>query len=225
MVSRAGGGRVNGKGSLFVVSAPSGTGKTTAVDMLVARVSGLERSRSYTSRPARPSEREGVDYHFVDRERFDSMRDAGEFLEWADVFGHLYGTRAVDTRRRLEAGLSLVLVIDVQGARQVRGLEPGAVGIFLLPPSPAVLEERLRSRPGDRLTEAEIRRRLSVARREVRHVGEYDYVVVNEDLEDCVERLRCIVEAERQSWRAAGAAARAIAASFGEPDSGAASWR
>ncbi len=216
---------MNGKGSLFVVSAPSGTGKTTAVDMLVARVSGLERSRSYTSRPARPSEREGVDYHFVDRERFDSMRDAGEFLEWADVFGHLYGTRAVDTRRRLEAGLSLVLVIDVQGARQVRGLEPGAVGIFLLPPSPAVLEERLRSRPGDRLTEAEIRRRLSVARREVRHVGEYDYVVVNEDLEDCVERLRCIVEAERQSWRAAGAAARAIAASFGEPDSGAASWR
>ena len=216
---------MNGKGSLFVVSAPSGTGKTTAVDMLVARVSGLERSRSYTSRPARPSEREGVDYHFVDRERFDSMRDAGEFLEWADVFGHLYGTRAVDTRRRLEAGLSLVLVIDVQGARQVRGIEPGAVGIFLLPPSPAVLEDRLRRRPGDRLTESEIRRRLSVARREVRHVGEYDYVVVNEDLEDCVERLRCIVEAERQSWRAAGGVARAIAASFGEPDSGAASWR
>ena len=217
-----GGARVNGKGSLFVVSAPSGTGKTTAVDRLVARVPGLERSRSYTSRPARPSERDGVDYHFVDRERFDSMRDAGEFLEWADVFGHLYGTRAVDTRQQLDAGRSLVLVIDVQGARQVRGIEPGAVGIFLLPPSPAVLEDRLRRRPGDRLTESEVRRRLGVARREVRHVGEYDYVVVNEDLEDCVERLRCIVEAERQSWRAAGAAARAIAASFGEPDSGAA---
>ncbi len=216
---------MNGKGSLFVVSAPSGTGKTTAVDTLVARVPGLERSRSYTSRPPRPAERDGVDYHFVDREHFDSMRGAGEFLEWAEVFGHLYGTRALDTRRRLDAGLSLVLVIDVQGARRVRELESGAVGIFLLPPSPAVLEDRLRRRPGDRLTEAEIRRRLSVARREVRHVGEYDYVVVNDDLEDCVERLRCIVEAARHSWRAAGAAARAIADSFGEPGRGAAPWR
>ena len=215
---------MNGKGSLFVVSAPSGTGKTTAVDALVARVPGLDRSRSYTSRPPRPSERDGVDYHFVDRDRFESMRDAGEFLEWAEVFGHLYGTRALDARRRLDAGCSLVLVIDVNGARQVRGLEPGAVAIFLLPPSPAVLEDRLRGRLGDRLTEAEIRRRLGIARREVRHVAEYDYVVVNDDLDDCVERLRCIVEAERQSWRAAGAAARAIAASFGEPDSGAAPW-
>ena len=215
---------MNGKGSLFVVSAPSGTGKTTAVDALVARVAGLDRSRSYTSRPRRPSERDGVDYHFVDRGRFEAMRDSGEFLEWAEVFGHLYGTRALDTRRRLDAGRSLVLVIDVQGAGQVRGLEPDAVGIFLLPPSPAVLEDRLRRRRGDRLTEAEIRRRLDVARREVRHVAEYDYVVVNDDLEDCVERLRCIVEAERQSWRAAGAAARAIAARFDGPGSGAAPW-
>ena len=215
---------MNGKGSLFVVSAPSGTGKTTAVDALVARVAGLDRSRSCTSRPRRPSERDGVDYHFVDRGRFEAMRDSGEFLEWAEVFGHLYGTRALDTRRRLDAGRSLVLVIDVQGAGQVRGLEPDAVGIFLLPPSPAVLEDRLRRRRGDRLTEAEIRRRLDVARREVRHVAEYDYVVVNDDLEDCVERLRCIVEAERQSWRAAGAAARAIAARFDGPGSGAAPW-
>ena len=207
-----------------MVSAPSGTGKTTAVDALVARVPGLERSRSYTSRPPRPAERDGVDYHFVDRDRFESMRGAGEFLEWAEVFGHLYGTRAVDTRRRLDAGRSLVLVIDVQGARQVRAIEPGAVGVFLLPPSPAALEGRLRGRAGDRLTEPEIRRRLSVARREVRHVAEYDYVVVNDDLDDCVERLRCIVEAERWSWRAAGAAARAIAARFDGPDGGAAPW-
>ena len=215
---------VSGKGSLFVVSAPSGTGKTTAVDALVARVPGLERSRSYTSRPPRPAERDGVDYHFVDRGRFESMRGAGEFLEWAEVFGHLYGTRVLDTRRRLDAGRSLVLVIDVQGARQVRELEPGAVGVFLLPPSPAALEGRLRGRAGDRLTEPEIRRRLSVARREVRHVAEYDYVVVNDDLDDCVERLRCIVEAERWSWRAAGAAARAIAARFDGPDGGAVPW-
>lgn len=216
---------MNGKGSLFVVSAPSGTGKTTAVDGLVARVAGLERSRSYTSRPPRRGERDGFDYHFVDRRRFESMRDAGEFLESAEVFGHLYGTRALDARRRLDAGRSLVLVIDVEGARQVRGAEPGAVGIFLLPPSPAVLEDRLRRRPGDRLTEPEIRRRLSVARREVRRMGEYDYVVVNDDLEDCIERLRCIVGAERLSWRAAGPAARAIAASFDGPDGGAAPWR
>ena len=213
---------MSGRGSLFVVSAPSGTGKTTAVDALVARVPGLRRSRSYTSRPRRPSERDGVDYHFVDRERFGSMRDGGEFLEWAEVFGHLYGTRALDTRQELDAGRSLVLVIDVQGAGQVRGLEPDAVGIFLLPPSPAVLEDRLRRRQGDRLTEPEMRRRLDVARREVRHVAEYDYVVVNDDLEACIERLRCIVEAERQSRRAAGAAARAIAARFDGPGSGAA---
>ena len=215
---------VDGKGSLFVVSAPSGTGKTTAVDALVARVPGLERSRSYTSRPPRPAERDGVDYHFVDRGRFEAMRGAGEFLEWAEVFGHLYGTRTVDTRRRLDAGRSLVLVIDVQGARQVRAIEPGAVGVFLLPPSPAALEGRLRGRAGDRLTAPEIRRRLSVARREVRQGAEYDYVVVNDDLDDCVERLRCIVEAERWSWRAAGAAARAIAARFDGPDGGAAPW-
>ncbi len=215
---------MNGKGSLFVVSAPSGTGKTTAVDALVARVPGLDRSRSYTSRCPRPTERDGVDYHFVDRERFESMRDAGEFLEWAEVFGHLYGTRALDTRRQLDAGRSLVLVIDVQGARQVRGLELGAVGIFLLPPSPAVLEDRLRNRRGDRLTEPEIRRRLTVARREVQHVAEYDYVVVNDDLEDCIERLRCIVGAELLSWRAAGAAAQALAARFDGSDSGVAPW-
>ena len=206
---------MNGRGSLFVVSAPSGTGKTTAVDALVARVPGLDRSRSYTSRPPRRGEKDGVDYHFVDRPRFEAMRAGGEFLEWAEVFGHLYGTRALDTRRRLEAGGSLVLVIDVQGARQVRGVDPHAVGIFLLPPSAAALEDRLRRR--GRLAEPEIRRRLSVARREVRHVEEYDYVVVNDDLEDCVDGLRCIVGAERRSRRAAGAAARAIVASFGEP--------
>lgn len=196
-----------------MVSAPSGTGKTTAVDALIARVPGLDRSRSYTSRPPRRGEKDGVDYHFVDRRRFKAMRAAGEFLEWAEVFGHLYGTRALDTRRRLAAGGSLVLVIDVQGARQVRGLDPDAVGIFLLPPSAAVLEDRLRRR--GRLDEPEIRRRLSVARREVQHVAEYDYVVVNDDLEDCIDGLRCIVGAERRSWRAAGAAARAVVASFG----------
>ena len=213
---------MNGKGSLFVVSAPSGTGKTTAVEALVERTPGVERSVSYTSRPPRPGERDGVDYRFVERPRFEALRGAGEFLEWAEVFGQLYGTRALDARRRLDAGRSLVLVIDVQGARQVRDLEPDAVGIFLLPPSAAALEDRLRCR--GRLEEQEIRRRLAAARREVQHVAEYDYVVVNDDLEACIDGLRCIVEAERRSWRAAGAAAQAIAASFDGPDDRAAPW-
>jgi len=201
-------------GSLFVVSAPSGTGKTTLVETLIPRVPGLEMSRSYTSRPPRPGERDGVEYHFVSRERFDSMRAAGEFLEWADVFGHLYGTRAVDTRRHLDAGRDLVLVIDVQGASQIRRLDGSAVGIFVLPPSPAVLEERLRRRSRNHLTEEELRRRLAVARREVERMGTYDYVVVNDEIEDCVERLRCIVMAERTSWRVAGPAGEAIARAF-----------
>ncbi len=197
-----------------MVSAPSGTGKTTLVKTLIPRVPGLEMSRSYTSRQPRPGERDGVEYYFVSRERFDSMRDAGEFLEWADVFGHLYGTRAIDTRRHLDAGRDLLLVIDVQGASQIRRLARSTVGIFVLPPSPAVLEERLRRRSRNHLTEEEVRGRLEVARREVERMATYDYVVVNDEIEDCVERLRCIVMAERASWRVAGPAGEAIARAF-----------
>ena len=196
---------MSGRGSLFVVSAPSGTGKTTAVDALVARVPGLRRSRSYTSRPP-PPQRSATASTTTSWIASASGRCAtgASSSNGPRSSANLYGTRALDTRRELDAGRSLVLVIDVQGAGQVRGLEPDAVGIFLLPPSPAVLQDRLRRRQGDRLTEPEMRRRLDVARREVRHVAEYDYVVVNDDLEACIERLRCIVEAERQSWRAAG---------------------
>ena len=204
------------KGSLFVVSAPSGTGKTTLVEALIPRVPGLEMSRSYTSRPPRPSERDGVDYNFVSRDHFESMREAGDLLEWADVFGHLYGTSASDTRRHLDAGRDLVLVIDVQGASQVRRLDSGAVAIFVLPPSPAVLEDRLRRRSRDYLTEDELRRRLAVARREVEQMADCDYVVVNDEVEDCVERLRCIVMAERASWRMSGPMGEAIATAFRE---------
>ena len=207
---------MQGKGSLFVVSAPSGTGKTTLVEALVPRVPGLAISRSYTSRPPRPSERDGVDYNFVSRERFETMRAAGEFLECADLFGDLYGTSALDTRRHLDAGRDLILVIDVQGASQVRRLDDGAVGIFVLPPSPGVLEERLRRRSRDHLTEEQVRRRLTVARREVERLADYDYLVVNDDFADCVERLRCIVLAERASSRVAGPIGQAIARAFRE---------
>ncbi len=207
---------MQGKGSLFVVSAPSGTGKTTLVEALVPRVPGLAISRSYTSRLPRPSERDGVDYNFVSRERFESMRTAGEFLEWADLFGDLYGTSAIDTRRHLDAGHDLILVIDVQGASQVRRLDVGGVGIFVVPPSPRVLEERLRRRSRGHLTEEQLQRRLVVARREVERMADYDYLVVNDEFVDCVERLRCIVMAERASWRVAGPAGEAIAEAFRE---------
>ncbi len=204
------------RGTLFVVSAPSGTGKTTVVKALVARVDGLEMSCSYTSRPPRPGERDGVDYHFVTRERFEAMRADGEFLESADVFGQLYGTGAVETHRRLDDGLDLVLEIDVQGAGQVRALDGTAVRVFVLPPSPAVLEERLRRRSATDLTEAQLRHRLAVARREVERMADYDYVIINDTLEDCVDQLRCIVVAQRASRRSGDARSEAIAQAFRE---------
>ena len=123
------------RGQLFIVSAPSGTGKTTLVERLVQVVPDLALSRSFTSRPPRAGELDGVDYNFISRERFESMIAGGEFLEYADVFGNLYGTSAATTERALAHGQDLVLVIDVQGARQVRSQTHGSVGIFVLPPS------------------------------------------------------------------------------------------
>src|SRR5215469_15573535 len=134
---------------LFVVSAPSGTGKTTVVERLVERMPDLVLSRSYTSRPAREGERDGVDYNFVSRARFLQMIEAGEFLEHADVFGNFYGTHAGDTEKVLKDGHDVVLVIDVQGARQVRERGLALVSVFVLPPSYPVLEQRLRGRSKD----------------------------------------------------------------------------
>jgi guanylate kinase len=182
-------------GILFVVSAPSGTGKTTLIERLVLIVPDLTMSRSYTSRPARHGEADGVDYNFISRQKFEQMARAGEFLEWADVFGNLYGTGAADTASCLERGCDLVLVIDVQGARQVRNRRRDTVGIFVLPPSFEVLEHRLRGRSKD--AEEAIQRRLRTARAEVAAYTEYDYVVVNDELDACVERLKGIVLAER----------------------------
>lgn len=202
----------DGRGLLFIVSAPSGAGKTTLVEHLVAQVPHLHLSRSYTSRAARPGEADGVDYNFVTRERFDAMVAAGEFLESADVFGNLYGTRAADTEAALAAGDDVVLVIDVQGARQVRrqGLEASTV--FVMPPSQAVLEARLRGRSKD--SEEAIQRRLRVARDEVAAFAEYDYVVFNDELPTAVDRLRAIVLAERARLRRVGAQAAVVVRSF-----------
>lgn len=200
------------RGLLFVVSAPSGTGKTTVVERLAHVVPSLAVSRSYTSRPARAGESDGVDYNFITRQRFDEMIAADAFLEWADVFGNLYGTSAADAERDLAAGRDLVLVIDVEGARQVRRRCPDMVGVFVMPPSFAVLEHRLRGRSQD--TEAEMQQRLRTARAEVAAVTEYDYVVINDELEACVDRLRAIVLAERARLRSVRAVTEYIVNTF-----------
>jgi len=180
---------------LFIVSAPSGTGKTTVVERLVRVTDRLKLSRSYTSRAPRGDEVDGVDYNFVSRAAFEKMIASGEFLEYADVFGNLYGTHAGDTTRCLESGDDVVLVIDVQGARTVRAVGLPHVAIFVLPPYYDALENRLRGRSKD--SDEAIRNRLEVAREEVSAFEEYDYVVINDQLESCVERIRSIVLAER----------------------------
>ena len=183
------------RGLLFIVSAPSGTGKTTLVERLVQHVPNLRMSRSYTSRAARVGEQDGVDYNFISRDRFEAMIGEEAFLEWADAFGSYYGTSAADTDAALAHGEDVVLVIDVQGARQVRGLGRQVVSTFVLPPSSAILEQRLRGRSKD--TDEQIARRLAVARREVSEYSQYDYLVINDELNAAVERLQGIVAAER----------------------------
>ena len=182
-------------GLLFIVSAPSGAGKTTLVERVVDETPRLRMSRSYTSRPARQGETDGVDYNFVTRPRFEAMVAGGEFLEWADVFGNLYGTSEADTRCMLAAGEDVVLVIDVQGARKVRRRGIEAITVFMMPPSYAALEQRLRGRSKD--SEEAIQRRLEVAREEVASFKEYDFIVINDELSSAVDRLRAIVLAER----------------------------
>jgi guanylate kinase len=205
------------QGQLFVVSAPSGTGKTTVVERLVQVVPDLSLSRSYTSRHVREGEKDGVDYNFITRARFEAMVREGAFLEWADVFGNLYGTGAAETETMLATGRDVVLVIDVQGARQVRRCSVrDTIGIFVLPPSFEVLEQRLRGRSKD--PEEAIRRRLATAREEIGAVGEYDYVVVNDELDACVERLRAIVLAERARLPAMAPVVERIVTSFGRKE-------
>jgi guanylate kinase len=205
-------GRADGRGLLFIVSAPSGAGKTTLVERLVEQTPNLKISRSYTSRRAREGEVDGVDYNFVTRERFEAMVAVGEFLEWADVFGNLYGTSASDTDRLLEAGHDVVLVIDVQGARKVRRRGVETTAVFVMPPSFLVLEQRLRGRSKD--SEEVIRQRLAVASDEVSSYAEYDFIVVNDELTAAVDRLRSIVIAERARLRCMRGAAEGIFRTF-----------
>ena len=200
------------RGLLFIVSAPSGAGKTTLVERLVEQVPHLRMSRSYTSRPARAGEINGVDYNFVTRDRFEAMAKGGEFLEWAPVFGNLYGTRAADTEQLLTSCQDVVLVIDVQGARKVRARAIETVAVFVMPPSFEVLEQRLRGRSKD--SEDAIQRRLQVAREEVAAFTEYDFVIVNDELTAAVDQLRGIVIAERARLQRMQAGAEAIVRTF-----------
>jgi guanylate kinase len=195
-----------------VISAPSGTGKTTLVEQLVKDLADLVVSRSFTSREVQKGEQDGVDYNYVDRAQFEAMVAREEFLEWADVFGNYYGTGKARTEKLLDSGLDVVLVIDVQGAQQVRSRRPDAILIFLLPPSYAALERRLRARSRDE--EEVIRRRLDAAREEVSHYAKYDYVVVNDEIGPCLDRLKSIIVAERSRCGSMTADAEAIVATF-----------
>ena len=183
------------KGLLFVVTAPSGAGKTSLINAVLAEESRLRLSVSYTTRPPRPAEQNGREYHFVDDATFVAMLERGEFLESAQVHGHRYGTAQAAIAGALDGGHDLVLEIDWQGAQQVRRLLPDCVGIFLLPPSLAELERRLRSRGQD--SDQVIARRMAAARDEIAHVPESDYVIVNKDFEIAKRDMLAIIRAER----------------------------
>ncbi len=183
------------KGLLFVVSAPSGAGKTTLCRAVTAAVENLTHSISYTTRKPRPGEIDGRDYFFVSHERFQEMLNAGDFAEWAEVHSNLYGTSRRVLDDMVSRGLDIILDIDTQGAKQIKTKCDPAVFIFILPPSLDILEERLRNRKSDR--EDEIRRRMGRSREEIKDYRMYDYIIINRDFDRALAELHAIVVAER----------------------------
>lgn len=181
--------------AVYIISAPSGSGKSTLVNEVRKLVPNLEFSISYTTRPSRGSEQNGREYYFVSRAEFDEMLKRGEFLENAEVFGNCYGTARCFLRKAEEHGNDLLLDIDVQGAEQIKQKLPNAVSIFILPPDRKTLEWRLRNRSLDR--EDVIQRRLITATREIENYSKYDYILVNDRLEDSIEALKAILLSER----------------------------
>jgi guanylate kinase len=186
-------------GILFIISAPSGSGKSTLVNALRSQVGGIDFSISWTTRQPRGSEQTGREYHFTTREEFERMRDAGEFLEYAEVFGNYYGTARRSLDEATAAGRDLLLDIDVQGAGQVRAKVPDAVTIFVMPPNPKVLRTRLRnrSRAEGYVDEAVLQRRQDEASKEIENYSQYRYILVNDVLERAVAQLEAIVQVER----------------------------
>ncbi|MFD0727599.1 guanylate kinase [Lysobacter brunescens] len=183
------------RGTLFIVAAPSGAGKSSIVNACLARDPNIALSISFTSRAPRPGERHAQHYHFVGADEFQRMIDAGDFFEWANVHGDLKGTARQSVEPQLAAGRDVLLEIDWQGAQQVRSKVPDAVGIFILPPSREALEERMRKRGQD--SEDVIARRLAAAREEMSHFGEFDYVIVNEVFDTAVDEMCAIFTASR----------------------------
>jgi len=198
--------------TVVVVSAPSGAGKTTILARVLRDLGGIRFSVSHTTRAPRGAERDGVEYHFVDRAAFERLRDEGGLLEWAEVHGNLYGTGVAEIERASAARIDILLDLDVQGAAQVRRRIPEAVMVFILPPSYEVLEHRLRGRGQD--DEATIGRRLAAAGREIDAFEHYDYAIVNDDLDACVEELKSIVRAARCRVAVVRDRARAIERTF-----------
>ena len=187
-------------GNLYVVAAPSGAGKTTLVRLLLEAEPAVQLSISFTTRSPRPGEQDGREYHFVDAQTFKAMIARQEFLEWAEVHGNFYGTSKKWIADQLAADADVLLEIDWQGARQVRELFPAAIGVFILPPSMEELERRLIGRGTDAADV--IARRLAAAQAEMRHVGEFDYVIINNELEEALLDLRAVVRASRLQFAA-----------------------
>jgi guanylate kinase len=183
------------RGLLFVLSSPSGAGKSTIARMILQADDGIGLSVSATTRPPRPGEKEGVDYHFVSDEEFDGLIASGKFLEWAHVFGHRYGTLKSEVMKQIEGGRDVLLDIDWQGTQQLKQVDPDIVRVFVLPPSMDELERRLRSRATD--SDEVIGRRMARAHVEISHWAEYDYVFINDDAEHCRKLVHTVLKAER----------------------------
>lgn len=178
-------------GNLFIVSAPSGAGKTSLVTALLNLNKQIDLSVSYTTRPPRPGETDGIDYHFVAREQFLQMAQHGDFLESAEVYGNLYGTSQTWISREIDKGRDILLEIDWQGAQQVRAKFPESIGIFILPPSLTALETRLNGRKQD--SSEVIAKRLQAAREDISHVAEFDYVIINDQLDEALQQLNAVI--------------------------------
>lgn len=181
--------------TVYIVSAASGTGKTSLVKALLQSFPGIKLSISHTTRQPRSNEEHGVDYYFISQEEFDDMVARNEFLEHANVFGESYGTSKMEVERLLQMGIDIILEVDVQGAQQIRQIISETVDIFILPPSREALEQRILSRKQN--TSMDIKKRLSMVKDEVKHYLEYDFLIVNDDFEQAVLELKSIVRAQR----------------------------
>ncbi len=204
------------KGDLIIVSGPSGAGKSALASAALANLPGLSFSVSYTTRPPRGNERDGVEYYFVTKAEFETLVHTGSLLEWAEVYGNYYGTARRFIDERLGRGEDVLLDVDVQGARSIRGKRPDAVSIFIMPPSYQVLRVRLENRRLDK--DYIIEQRLKIARREIAQYRDYDFLIVNEDFDTAVEELKAIILGSRCRMTSRTESAESIVATFGGLD-------